>query len=443
MNARLRASLILTALPTLFATNLLATTGIGLATRIEPSSAEPSSNDFSGEVSGFFAAGDCRFEPSRVFGVHSIAPDGAPVTILLFSDRALEVDLSYAFDPSQAFREAMSVEGAVAPAGLIVTLENGFPNAFFWCWDATSGTTTQKSGGTTAADFELTENTASRLAGAWTLADDGDWSWDLRFDVAVIEPSALSDRLPRDGGEPGRRYLEFLEHLAAGDLEGLREISADPNDESWSDAGASRRLELMRELEPTSAEVTGGWEGASTAIVELTGTMIDGSVEERHVLLERRDDRWALSSLSALRSPAGASSEEEPSGADSPQSRTVAEIERSGTALYSWLTDFLDKGGEMPWKAGPLTADEIAAVLVPDYTATVPAVDGWGHAIVYTLLTDDPLRAADIFRIQSPGSDGVLSEAPSPSEAHRFPSGEPERDIVWQDGFFLAAPEDS
>ncbi|MCP4661834.1 MAG: hypothetical protein GY856_41050 [bacterium] len=121
------------------------------------------------------------------------------------------------------------------------------------------------------------------------------------------------------------------------------------------------------------------------------------------------------------------------------QKRTIADMRNTGTALMSWLTD---QGGEDADRAQDIpenpSAAELEALLVPTYIQTVPATDGWGHELEVRINPD--LLASRVFRIRSPGRDGIF-EAESYGEPEPFTPTDYDRDIVWVDGYFVRWPE--
>src|SRR5258708_3044842 len=70
------------------------------------------------------------------------------------------------------------------------------------------------------------------------------------------------------------------------------------------------------------------------------------------------------------------------------QKRTMADIRSLSAAIEAYSTD----KNEYPKGA---TAADLAAALSPTYIRTVPAVDGWGHALQYTCLKDATTPESD------------------------------------------------
>jgi competence protein ComGC len=118
------------------------------------------------------------------------------------------------------------------------------------------------------------------------------------------------------------------------------------------------------------------------------------------------------------------------------QKRTVADLRNVGTAIVSYS---VDHNGTLPQGQ---SLEEIKPVLVPEYLASVPSVDGWKRPFRYSCWRESPGAAGcDHFRIVSGGRDGVLeSEDLSKYGQGTFEPTDYDRDIVFGDGFFLQYP---
>jgi type II secretory pathway pseudopilin PulG len=121
------------------------------------------------------------------------------------------------------------------------------------------------------------------------------------------------------------------------------------------------------------------------------------------------------------------------------QRRTMADIRMLSAAIEAYSTD----KNEYPKGS---TAADLSAVLAPTYIKTVPALDGWEHAIKYTCLKD--ATAADSekcagYAIASAGKDGMF-EQPSIENAtsqEPRPTTNFDCDIVYSNGKFVEYPE--
>jgi len=141
---------------------------------------------------------------------------------------------------------------------------------------------------------------------------------------------------------------------------------------------------------------------------------------------------------------------QKPLNDDAAQKRTVADIRNTGTAMFSWLTDQLGAAAAGQSQTdmtqirtdlrqySPISAQELAELLVPQYIQSVPETDGWGHPYEYYLNVADPLQK-QVMSIRSPGKDGRFS-ADDYTTGPFTPSNYDE-DIVWSDGFFVRWPQ--
>jgi hypothetical protein len=253
-------------------------------------------------VTGSILADGCTFRPSHVAVVYS--EEGSMV---LFTDRGLDVGLAYAFDPHQAALEELTGGELRSPMGLLLTLSKEGPSYFYFCADAETGATTQISGSDRNATLEIAVDSDTTLAGRWALTRTTDpsgssRSWDLGFEAPRIDPARAARDLPRGGGEPGRAYLSYLKNLAAGDIDALRSFIDNP----YYLAKDATRAELdsdlvdMRASQPASAVVVGGRVDATAAILEIAALLPDGSRNRQRILLTRVDDRWTFGGAKAV-----------------------------------------------------------------------------------------------------------------------------------------------
>jgi hypothetical protein len=123
------------------------------------------------------------------------------------------------------------------------------------------------------------------------------------------------------------------------------------------------------------------------------------------------------------------------------QAETMAALREAGTAMLSWYTDAVGAAAAgqnvNDWPA--ITTADVREVLVPNYLASLPTEDGWGHQLEYRLQIEN-LLAEHVMLVRSPGSDGKFDSDSYPIGA--FDPDETTRDIVWADGYFMVWPED-
>ena len=129
------------------------------------------------------------------------------------------------------------------------------------------------------------------------------------------------------------------------------------------------------------------------------------------------------------------------------QKRSMGDLRQMGLALGMFWTDnggaaaAGQSGGtwtESDW-AGTASIQDLKDALVPDYSATIPEQDAWGHDLVYAIELDNPPRTRYALMI-SPGRDGAQNNV---TETGTFDPTDFDQDIVWGDGSFLRAPAGS
>jgi hypothetical protein len=126
------------------------------------------------------------------------------------------------------------------------------------------------------------------------------------------------------------------------------------------------------------------------------------------------------------------------------ETRTVADIRNTGTAMFSWLTDQVGAAAtgaamtEYDVTVDPLiSVGDLSTVLVPQYIQSVQVSDGWMHPYEYRLNVKDP-SAKQVMAIRSPGRDGRFEG--NIYTVTGFEATDYDQDIVWADGFFVRAP---
>jgi type II secretory pathway pseudopilin PulG len=121
------------------------------------------------------------------------------------------------------------------------------------------------------------------------------------------------------------------------------------------------------------------------------------------------------------------------------QKRTMADIRQLSAAIEAYSTD----KNEYPKGS---TAADLAGALAPTYIKTVPAVDGWEHALQYTCLKDATTPDSDKcvgYVLGSAGKD-LRFEHDSLLEtvaAGERPTTNFDCDIVYSNGKFVEYPE--
>lgn len=116
------------------------------------------------------------------------------------------------------------------------------------------------------------------------------------------------------------------------------------------------------------------------------------------------------------------------------QKRTIVDERTVATAFLAWS---VDNAETTRLEVGSLSADQLGAMLVPDYIAELPTEDAWGHEFAFEITGQDAQGFPD-FQIRSAGRDGVFERIPVATEA--YPSDQYDRDIIWKGSAFLLRP---
>jgi hypothetical protein len=227
--------------------------------------------------------------------------------------------------------------------------------------------------------------------------------------------------------------VSLVPTISAGDLAGLLVpdyIAAVPTLDGWGNP-YDYRLDVGDPFTPPFLAVrSAGADGAFEGTVYPSGDAPDPDADlvELPGLVGRRIPRLDPVSL---------------------QERAKLEISAIGSALFAWITDQLGVAGPSlepsasrlrgTYDVGavtPISAADLAALLVPNYIACIPEFDPWGTAYDYRLNGD--LLGAQVAVIRSAGDDGTF-------EGDVYPVGGfvPEeffRDLVWADGLFIRMP---
>jgi len=151
----------------------------------------------------------------------------------------------------------------------------------------------------------------------------------------------------------------------------------------------------------------------------------------------------------------------QPAATESPdsvaQKRSIVDIRNVGTAMWEWYKEEVapHRSPESHKKAAELATltkevdfervpmisrEDLAAILVPKYIASIPEADGWGHPYEFRLNTRDA-NAIVVMAVRSAGKDGRLSG--SHYSVDRFEPSEFDQDIAWIDGYFARWPQKS
>jgi len=138
------------------------------------------------------------------------------------------------------------------------------------------------------------------------------------------------------------------------------------------------------------------------------------------------------------------------------QKRSIVDIRNVGTAMWNWYkvevaprrspeshkkAEQESQTKEVDFERVPvISREDLAAILVPKYIASIPEADGWGNPYEFRLNTRDA-NAIVVMAVRSAGKGGQL--AGSHYQVDRFEPSEFDQDIAWMDGFFARWPQKS
>lgn len=162
-----------------------------------------------------------------------------------------------------------------------------------------------------------------------------------------------------------------------------------------------------------------------------------------------------LSLLALLLFPLSSQAQAEEGPNTAAQKRTIVDIRNVGTAMWNWYKEEVapKRSPESHKKAEALAAqtkevdfqrvpaisrEDLAAILVPKYIASIPEADGWGNPYEFRLNTKDA-NAIVVMALRSAGKDGQFSG--SHYSVSSFEPSEFDQDVIWMDGFFVRWPE--
>lgn len=122
------------------------------------------------------------------------------------------------------------------------------------------------------------------------------------------------------------------------------------------------------------------------------------------------------------------------------QKRTMADMR---SVAVSWEARAVEvrayNAAGFTYPTEPVTAAQLAGILVPTYAKSLATKDGWSKELEFTL--DKPFlgsEGANVYAIRSAGSDGVFSATYT---AGTTPRSSFDCDIVYSNGQFVVLPE--
>lgn len=146
--------------------------------------------------------------------------------------------------------------------------------------------------------LELSHRDEQRIAGTFAVGDAPGLKFDLTISDGTIERPG--EKLPADGGEPGKILLARMTAIHEGDMEEL--IANTPPDQAEEmraavASGEAEKLLAMAQLfTPKDIRIQGGSQDGDTAWIDFIGDA-RGSAVKGVGTLKRQDGRWAVESV--------------------------------------------------------------------------------------------------------------------------------------------------
>lgn len=139
------------------------------------------------------------------------------------------------------------------------------------------------------------KRTGERLAGSVRHSDE-ELTFDVSFDVPIA-PTAWGDRLPADGGAPGKAYLAYLHALDEADAAALRPYQL-PEDQERADQAAAEGLNIAaiyaESFYPQKARFVRGAVDGEWAQVLVAGESSWGGEAHGEAILQLVDGTWRV-----------------------------------------------------------------------------------------------------------------------------------------------------
>lgn len=123
-------------------------------------------------------------------------------------------------------------------------------------------------------------------------------TFDVHFNISLVERKPSGSPLPADGGEPGAVFMKLHAARQADDMEAamafLTPSKAEDLREQLADPEMTQMIAYMREMGPKTARIVSGLSKDSDAYLEVGGEMGNGSTYAGTVRLERLTDGWRI-----------------------------------------------------------------------------------------------------------------------------------------------------
>ena len=197
--------------------------------------------------------------------------------------------------------------------------------------------------------------------------------------------------------------------------------------------------------------------GVIDSVVSLCDCFIGAAIEEAgpDILVQLQEGDHNATAILERIAASGVCVPQDMPPAVPQTARAVREMRDIGTALMEWLTDqltgnsnqppppvdgtgwsFVAKEGQAPNTFTKISAEALAALLVPKYLEALPTVDPWNNP--YEFAINRSYLADHVLSIRSAGADGIFDD--EPYSVGPFPADSSGHDLVWADGYWVAWP---
>lgn len=233
-------------------------------------------------------------------------PVGADVQ-LGFSSFKLDVGaLQRAEDRDDAMQDqAFAADDNTAKLELTMSPEKLITQQFLWFAPGSSLSYSSNEVG----KFTLGKAAAGRLAGTYSYADDDDPdgpACEITFDIPMIgsvadAPPLPGEKLPMDGGEPGKAYLALNKATLAGDLDALAKLLPPDRAAEMEKARATpefaAQLEFIQAMTAKNVKLKGGRIDGNKAWLEFDAVEGD-ALRSGTVEMVKQNGMWRVESES-------------------------------------------------------------------------------------------------------------------------------------------------
>jgi hypothetical protein len=150
---------------------------------------------------------------------------------------------------------------------------------------------------------EIKTNTAERIAGrVYTEAPktfgDDTYSFDLRFDLAIVPEPPPGTPLPAGGGEAGKAYAAYIAVLQKGDIDGIARYWPKEKGAKMlaarKDPDFKESLDMLKLFSPKTVTVKGGMLRGNVADLDVVGKDADGKVMDGKVRMIKDGPNWLV-----------------------------------------------------------------------------------------------------------------------------------------------------